>query len=125
MRVTDGENQVLALHLRAVAHAHDVQRLLVALGHADDHVVDQRAAQAVQRPVHLVVRGAGDAQRRALDLDLHVVVNVLGQLTLGALDGDDVVIVHLDRHARGDGNRKSADSRHNSITSKCSSAYQT
>src|SRR5690349_1710668 len=47
--------QVLALHLRAVADALDLQALLEALGDAGDHVGDQRPGQPVQRAVRSTV----------------------------------------------------------------------
>src|ERR1700748_1398812 len=46
---TGGEVEVLALQLRAVADALDLETLLVAGGHALHHVRDERARQAVQR----------------------------------------------------------------------------
>ena len=49
-RVAERELQLgRALGQDAVADADDLELLLVALGHADDHVVDQGAGQAVQR----------------------------------------------------------------------------
>src|SRR3954470_17364572 len=49
-----------ALGQDAVAHAHDLELLLVALGDTDDHVVDQGAGQAVAGPALPLVVGAGD-----------------------------------------------------------------
>ena len=55
VRVADGELEVLALQLRAVADALDLQALLVAVGDALDHVRDERAREAVQRAVFAAV----------------------------------------------------------------------
>jgi hypothetical protein len=41
----------VALGGGAVADADDLELLAEPVGHADDHVVDERADQAVQRPV--------------------------------------------------------------------------
>src|SRR5512139_3646217 len=58
VRVPELELQLgRALRQHAVADADDLELLLVALGHADDHVVDQRPGQSVQRTgLPLVVR---------------------------------------------------------------------
>ena len=58
--VADRQHEVLALLLGLVADALDLQRLLVAVGHALDHVGEQRAGQAVQGLALLLVVGAGD-----------------------------------------------------------------
>src|SRR6185312_8384241 len=64
--------QRLALHRRAVADADQLERLLVALGHAFHHVGDQRAGQAPHAAGALgVVAGSeGDLRPFLLDLDL-------------------------------------------------------
>src|SRR4051812_39993134 len=69
--VAERHLEVTALQCRAVADALDLQRLLKAGGDALDHVGDERARQAVQRPVLAAVG-------RALD----------EQLAIGLLDGD-------------------------------------
>lgn len=45
----EGELEVLALGDHAVTGTRDFEILLVALGHADDHVGDQGAGQSVER----------------------------------------------------------------------------
>ena len=102
--VADRQHEVLALLLGLVADALDFQRLLVAVGHAFDHVRQQRAGQAVQRLALLLVVGAGDDQvavLRWLDLDQRVHVQL--ELALGALDGDVLVLDRDLRLADGDG----------------------
>ena len=55
--IADVEDQRLAVHRGAITDALDFQVLGEALGHADDHVVEQRPGQTVQRAVlALVVR---------------------------------------------------------------------
>ena len=62
-RVAELELQLgRALGQDAVAHAHDLELLLVAVGHADDHVVDQGAGQAVQRAALALVVGTLDLE---------------------------------------------------------------
>src|SRR5919204_4029739 len=56
VRVAERELEVLALELRAVADALDLQALLEAVGDALDHVRHQRAREAVQRAM---VRAVG------------------------------------------------------------------
>ena len=63
----------------------------------------------------LASRGAVETRQRSLPscFDLDVVDSPAWvRLTLGALHRYGVVLVHLYRHARGDRDRKSADSRH-------------
>ena len=64
VRVAEGEDHhVLALHLGAVADADDVELLGPAGGDAGDGVEDQRAGQAVEGCL-LVVLALGDEVRR-------------------------------------------------------------
>src|SRR3954470_20541149 len=65
-----------ALGQDAVADADDLEALLVAVGHADDHVVDEGAGQPVQRAAEPLVVGTLDVE----DVDTLLVV--------GLLDGD-------------------------------------
>ena len=51
VRVAERQLEVAALLLGAVADALDLERLLVALRHALDHVEDERARQPVQGAV--------------------------------------------------------------------------
>ena len=53
----------VALRRGAVADADDLELLREALGDADDHVVDQRAGEAVQRTVLALVVGTLDEER--------------------------------------------------------------
>ena len=53
----------------AVTGADDLEALGVALGDADDVVVDERAGQAVERPRLALVVGAGDQDLAVLDGD--------------------------------------------------------
>src|SRR4051812_16792741 len=48
VRVAKGEHDLLALHLRAVPDADDVELALVALGDAGDRIRDERARQAME-----------------------------------------------------------------------------
>ena len=56
----------VALRRGAVADADDLELLAEAVGDADDHVVDERAGEAVQRPVLALVVGALDEERAAV-----------------------------------------------------------
>ncbi len=66
MRETQVHHQVFALLLHTVANAVHLQLLLVALGYANDHVVDQGTGQAVQRAVLLLVIRTGNKNLVAL-----------------------------------------------------------
>ena len=65
MGVADVQDELVALLGGTIANAVDFERLLVAIGDADDHVVQQSAGQAVQSAVLLAVVGTGkrEAQR--------------------------------------------------------------
>ena len=64
--VAQVELQLAADQLGAVADAGDLEALAEAVGHADDHVGEQRARQAVQLARALLVIGALDAQLAVL-----------------------------------------------------------
>src|SRR6185437_5221557 len=113
-RVAEAERelQVPAARLDAVAGADDLQGLRVALGDADDHVVDQRPGQPVQRArLPLVVRAAHHERAVVAAGNRDRLRDGVRQLTLGAFHHDPLT-VDLHVHARGDGDRKLADTRH-------------
>ena len=120
VRVAQGQLEVRAPQLGAVADALDLQRLLVALGHPVDHVGHQRAGQAVQRAVLAAIGGALDHQLVVLLLDGDVARDALGQLALGAVDAHQVGL-HGHGHAGGHGNGLSADAGLHHHTSAISS----
>ena len=74
--------------------------------------MDQSAGQTVQSAVLFVIVGARNGQVTIFHGDGHVGVKLLGQGTLGALDGDNVVVLYLDLHSGGNGDRSSTNSRH-------------
>ena len=89
MRVTNLQDEDLAIHRGAIADALDFQILLEAVGHTDDHVAEQRAGQAVQRAVlALVVRALDRDRRRSRAARIIAGVNCCVQLALRALDRD-------------------------------------
>ena len=109
--VADGELEVLALQLRAVAHALDLQALFVARGDALHHVGHQRAGEPVQRAMLAAVGGAGDEQLLAFLDDLDVAVHALLQLAFGPAHAHRL---RLDRdgHAARHGDWLSSDPGH-------------
>src|SRR5579871_926073 len=111
VRVAELHRQRLALHLRAVAHADQLQRGLVALGHAVDHVGDQAAREAPHRPRALAFVAWREGERAVLVLDPNLVGDGPGQLALGALDRDGVP-VERNRDAGWDRDRFLADAGH-------------
>ena len=122
-RVAEAERelQVRALGLDAVTDADDLQGLGVALGHADDHVGDQRAGQAVQRADLVLVVGPGDGERAVV-----VRATVIGSATvcesvpLGPLTVTSWPSI-VTSTPLGTGMRQPSDSRHAVIPS----LYQT
>ena len=92
MGVAKVHDELLALLLCTVADTIDLKLLRVTLLDADDHVVQQRAGQAMQALVLVLLIRAGDGQNSALLLDDHIMMEFAGQCTLRALDGDEVAL---------------------------------
>src|SRR6478752_3135312 len=104
VRVAEGELEVRTLGGDPVADPDDFHRLGVALGDANDHIVDQRAGQAVPGPsVTLVVR-PGDHDLGAVLGDRDRLDHGVLQRALRSLDGD-LWTFDGDVDARWNGNR--------------------
>ena len=112
VRVADGELEVVALELRAVADALDLEMLLEALRDALDHVGDERAGEAVQRAIVAAVGRSRHVEDAVLlhDLDAH------GNLLLERAERPLDVHLSAGRHLDGDAARNldwlSADPAH-------------
>src|SRR6267143_2908067 len=119
MREADGEVDLLALQRRLVADPRDVQRAREPLRDAQDHVGDQRPRQAVELARAARVVGSVHADLPFVDGDLHLPVELLRDLALGALDVHEARLGgHLDLVRNLDG--ELADARHG-----CWAPYQT
>src|SRR5262245_47182748 len=66
MAVAQAQLKLLAILRGAIADAGDLEALAVAIGHADDHVVDERPGQAVELLVDLLLGRSGDDDRAVL-----------------------------------------------------------
>src|SRR2546430_6040005 len=86
MGEADIQPEIGTLQRRAIADALQLEALLESLGDALDHVRDQRARQAVQRPVVAALGGPGDRDRRVALLDLHPGRHLLRELAQGPVD---------------------------------------
>src|SRR5262245_23300651 len=64
--VAQAQLKLLAILRGAIADAGDLEALAVAIGHADDHVVDERPGQAVELLVDLLLGRSGDDDRAVL-----------------------------------------------------------
>ena len=116
MREAQLHLQVLALQRGTIADADQLQLLLVAVGNALDHVVDEGAGKAVQAPGLTGIVRTGDDDLLAFLADGHHGVELAGELALGALDRHDVAVdLHVD--AGRNGNGLLADTRHKPIPS--------
>src|SRR4051812_29608416 len=111
VRVADLKLDVAALQDRAVADALDLEALLEALGHAGDHVRDQRAGEAVERAVVAAVGRARDDELAVLLLDRDVARLALLERPARAGDAHDLGL-DRDLDAGGDGDGLLTDSRH-------------
>src|SRR4029453_8524345 len=109
--VAQVELELLAHQLGAIADAGDLEALAVTLGHADDHVVEQRPGEAVELARTLFVVRSLHAERTILLDDLQLGCEVSLERATRTLDRDVVAAdVHLD--TCGNGNGKLADSGH-------------
>src|SRR5207253_187157 len=109
MRVAEGENHLLALELRAVADADDVEVLAEAFGDTADRVRHQAAREAVELAELLVLTQRARVQLIAVDLESDTRRQRLAQLALRALHFDHARLnVNLD--ALRDGNELLANS---------------
>ena len=70
VREAEGELDSRCPSAHAVTGADDLEALGVALGDADDLVVDQGAGEAVERARRALVVGTGDEHLALLELDL-------------------------------------------------------
>src|SRR5215207_2198067 len=115
VRVAERQLEVAAPELRAVADALDLERLGEAGRHALDHVGDQRAREAVQRPVLGAVGRPRDEQLAVLVLDVDRPRLALFEVAARAGYAHDL---GLDRHRDRVGNRDwlSADTGHGVTT---------
>ena len=110
MRIAQGEHhRVLALHFGAVADADDFQVARPSPGDAFHRIVDQRARQAMQRRLGIILAGGDQVAIFLLHGDAGG--NARLQLALGSLHGDHVALdLHL--HPLRDRDRFFANSRH-------------
>jgi hypothetical protein len=92
VRVAQREHHLLALDLRAVADADDVEVLAEALGDTDDHVVDERPRQPVERAVLALVVGALDHEPAVLLAEGDGLGDGALEGALGTLDRDAVAV---------------------------------
>ena len=89
--VAEAELQVegaRALGRGAVADADDLEVLAESLGHADDHVVDERPEHAVEGTVLALVVGALDDEHVTFLTDGDGAGDLAGEFALGTLDRD-------------------------------------
>src|SRR4051812_15545113 len=108
VREAERELEPERLHFRLVADAGNLERLLISLRDAFDHVRQQRARQAVERLVVLFVGGARDMQHLAFLPDGDALRELARELALRTLHLHRVA-VDRDRDALRDRNRQLAD----------------
>src|SRR4051794_11458058 len=92
VRIANLEDHHTAVLRGAIADAYDLQVLPKAGGHADDHIVQQRAGQAVQCAVLALVGWSLDRDRVALTLQDHFAGKLALQLPLRSLNPHKVAI---------------------------------
>src|ERR1700728_3467089 len=126
VRIAERQDQVLALHLGAIADADDVEVLLESGGDAGDGVGDQRAGETMQRAVLFGFALGGE--NSVFLLERNSARHLDGHLALGTLDFD-VSVHNLNLHARRNGDNFVSNSRHGSLSASSSQsldyAYQT
>ena len=110
MRITERERDLLAGLLDLVTDAVDLELLGVARGDAVYHVVDERSRQTVKRLDFLFLRGAGNENFVALNLDAEAMCEAVLQLALGALNRNRVALADCNGNTGGNYNGHSTNS---------------
>lgn len=110
MGETKGEVEVLALLLGTITNAVDFEVLGEPFRYADDHVVDQRAAETMERSVRFIVGRTRYRDNVAFDGYFHIRMNVAGKFTFRALYFHQIVLAERNRYASRDFNRCSTNS---------------
>lgn len=110
MRIAEVQLKDGSLHGRLESDALNFQFLHVAAGNADDHVIDQRAAETVQRSGGR--RTAGDGHCRAIHLAGHSARERPGELSFRAFDVHLPVSANLDANIGRQFDEFFSDSRH-------------
>src|SRR5262249_40655699 len=104
MRIAESKLDVLALHLGAIADAHDLELALEAFLDAVDHVRDERAHEAVQRTHGTVVGAARDGHHVVRETHGEAARHGLTELALRSLRANGLALHgHLDPLRDGDG----------------------
>src|SRR5688500_17927051 len=114
MGIANRELEGFSAQRRAIAHALDLEPLLEALRHALDHVGDERARQAVQRPVLAALGRPLDDDLAVVLLDQQSAGNLLAELSQRSVD-HRAAWTDRHAHARRDLNWTFPDSTHGSI----------
>src|SRR5438093_7585979 len=113
MREADRQDKFSALHLRSIADTLQLQLFAEPGSNSRDHIGDERAGQAVHRPMAGLLAGAGDDNLTVLLLDAHFGIEVAAQLAFRALN-KDLRAVNANLDSGRDGDWILSDSRHRS-----------
>src|SRR5699024_6040698 len=93
--VAEGELEVRSLGQDTVTGSDDLEGLRVAFGHTDDHIVDERAGQSVQRTRFALLVRTAHCDDTVFERYGDRLGDGDGQLALRSLDGD-ILAVDLD-----------------------------
>src|SRR5687768_13747367 len=113
------ELELVALRVRTIADAGDLEGLGEALGHALDQVRDQRALHAPERPRRLGSIGRLDHDRIAFDGVADLLAHPQGEIALGPLHAEHAVLDSGSDPAR-DRHRHFADAAHQNTSASTS-----
>src|SRR5207237_2038782 len=97
--------------LRTIADALELERLAEPRRDTGDHIRDQRAGEAVHRPVAGLLAGAGNDDLAVLLFYPHFRIELAAQFALGSFDGDARAL-DADLDSRRYGDRHFTYSRH-------------
>ena len=99
MALADLKLQAGSLQLRAIANALNLQNPTEACGNADNHIVQQRTGQPMQRLVVTQVGGAGNIHFAILLGNCHIPAEFLAQFALRSFDPDKIIFPNLYRNS--------------------------
>ena len=110
MRITKRQDEFASLLSGSVTNTVDLQNLLIALSHADYHVLDQCSRETVQRLDSLQVVGSCDNNLAAFLLDLKLSGQHSLQRTLRTFYSHKIIFCDCDSDACRNRDRHSSNS---------------
>src|SRR5579884_2494168 len=121
MRITNLNDQGIASFVGTIANAVNLKLFGIASSDANNHIIDQRAIQAVLRSMFFAVRRTRNVEGPIFEFESQSGIDLLRQLAFGAFDRYKIVLGPVHLHLWWNGDRSASNTRHE----KPPSLYQT